>query len=187
MTQRYTAEATKDILDATMQAGRELVESNKISAATLERITRPISGGLDSMAKIANAFWKTCIQEGVTPAEFRKKNLVPRPDSIETFLMIMETGFNADRATGVKGILQFNFSGEVEGACSLEIDDGRIEGKEGASSQPDLTVDTPFELWVDIMAGKADGQQMFMEQQYKASGDLSLLLRMKDLFGSTKD
>ena len=36
---------------------------------------------------------------------------------------------------------------------------------------------------MDIMTGKADGQQMFMQQKYKTVGDLSLLMRMKDLFG----
>jgi len=42
---------------------------------------------------------------------------------------------------------------------------------------------TPFELWMDIMAGKAEGQKMFMEQQYKAVGDFSLLMRFGELFG----
>jgi predicted lipid carrier protein YhbT len=36
---------------------------------------------------------------------------------------------------------------------------------------------------MDIMTRKADGQQMFMEQKYTVSGDLSLLLRMNQLFG----
>ena len=36
---------------------------------------------------------------------------------------------------------------------------------------------------MDIITGKADGQQMFMQQKYKAVGDLSLLMRMKELFG----
>ncbi len=33
------------------------------------------------------------------------------------------------------------------------------------------------------MTGKADGQQMFIEQKYKVMGDLSLLLRLNQLFG----
>jgi hypothetical protein len=36
---------------------------------------------------------------------------------------------------------------------------------------------------MDIMTGKADGQQMFMEQRYKVKGDLSLLIQMNQLFG----
>jgi len=33
------------------------------------------------------------------------------------------------------------------------------------------------------MTGKSDGQQMFMEQKYKAQGDLGLLMRMNQIFG----
>ena len=36
---------------------------------------------------------------------------------------------------------------------------------------------------MDVITGKADGQQMFMQQGSKAVGDLSLLMRMNDLFG----
>jgi hypothetical protein len=36
---------------------------------------------------------------------------------------------------------------------------------------------------MEILIGKADGQQMFMEQKYRVKGDLPLLMRMKQLFG----
>jgi len=175
-------EIRKDILDATAQAGRELVQSSKISEATMARITQPIAD-FDASAKLTNAFWKTCIQEGVSPREFEQKNMIPRPDSIETFMMIMSMGFNREAAGATKAVLQFNFSGEVKGACYLTIDNGRIEPRAGNSEKPDLVVDAPFDIWMDIMTGKADGQQMLMEQKYKTAGDLSLLMRMKDLFG----
>ena len=57
------------------------------------------------------------------------------------------------------------------------------EAKEGPAENPTMTINSPFELWVDIMAGKADGQQMFMEQKYTVEGDLNLLLRMNEFFG----
>jgi putative sterol carrier protein len=53
----------------------------------------------------------------------------------------------------------------------------------GAAKNPDLTIETPFQVWMDVMTGEADGQQMFMEQKFRAEGDLSLLIRMKELFG----
>ena len=178
----HAPEIMKDILEATAQAGRELVQSAKISEATMTRITQPIAD-FDLSAKMGNAFWKTCIQEGITPREFDERSMIPRPDSIDTFMMIMSMGFNREAAGATKAVLQFNFSGEVEGSCYFTIDNGRIEPREGTSEKPDLVVDTPFDIWIDIMTGKADGQQMFMEQKYKTSGDLSLLMRMKSLFG----
>jgi multimeric flavodoxin WrbA/putative sterol carrier protein len=186
MTRPDLREAMKDILDALTQAGRELVQSMKVTEATMQRITQSFGGDFDTHAKMANAFWKTCIQEGVTPREFAEKGMMPRPDSIDTFLMVMSIGFNPQSAAGTTAVLQFNFTGEVQGSCYLTIENGKIEAKEGAAEKPDLIVESPLEIWMDIMTGKADGQQMFMQQKYKVTGDLSLLLRMKDLFGKRK-
>jgi len=175
-----------DILEATTQAGRELAQSLKVSDATMERIMRPIGGDFDTFAKMANVFWKTCIREGVTPKEFHKKNLRVRPDSLETFMMIMPMGFNAEYAAKTKATIQFRFSGEVEGACHFRIDDGKVGAAVGESEKPDLVIESPFDTWMDIITGKADGQEMFMQQKYRTAGDLSLLMRMKDLFGRGK-
>ena len=103
------AETAKEILEATTQAGRELVQSFKISEATMERVTKPVGGDFDAHAKMANAFWKTCIREGVTPQEFSRKNMMPRPDSLDTFMMIMPMGFNAEYAAKTKAVIQFRF------------------------------------------------------------------------------
>ncbi len=182
MTRPEFSEVTKAILEATVEAGSELVNSSRVSESTMERITKPIID-LDSMAKLANVFWRSCIREGLTPKEFNQRNLLPHPDSLETFMMIMSMGFNAESAANVRAAIQFNFSGEVSGDCCLKISDGKIEAQEGITENPDLTIESPFDLWIDIMAGKADGQKMFLEQKYKALGDLSLLIRMRDLFG----
>ncbi len=182
MTLPEFSEATKAILEATEEAGHELVDSLRVSEATMERITKPIMD-LDPMARLANVFWKSCIQEGLTPKEFHQRNLPPRPDSIETFMMIMSMGFNAESAASVRAVMQFNFSGALPGDCFFKISNGKIEAHEGITENPDLTIESPFDLWIDIMAGKADGQKMFLDQEYRAIGDLSLLIRMRDLFG----
>jgi multimeric flavodoxin WrbA len=171
-----------DILEATAQAGRELVESESVSEETMARIKQPL-GDPQVFARTGNLFWKTCIAEGVTPREFREKGLVPRPDSIETYMAVFQMGFNAKTANDTKGTLQFLFSGEVEGSCHFTIEDGSIEAASGTAEKPDLTVEAPFDVWMDVITGKADGQEMFMAQKYKAVGDLSLLMRMGELFG----
>ena len=43
---------------------------------------------------------------------------------------------------------------------------------------PDITIETLFELWMDIISGKADGQQMFMEQKYTIKDDHSLMIQL---------
>ncbi len=177
------AKTKKDILEATVQAGREIVQSGSICARAMERITQPIGGDFDSFSAMTNLFWKSCIQEGLTPREFHQRNLIPRPDSIETFMMVMLRGFKPECAAQTRAVIQFTFSGEVEGSCHFRIDNGRIEAKLGALGNADLIVESPFGTWMDVTTGKSGGKWLYMRRKYKASGDMSLLPRLKELFG----
>jgi FMN-dependent NADH-azoreductase len=177
------AEKADAVLAATVQAGRELAESMAIKPETIAAIRQPLADDPWKFLQIGNLMWKTCIAEGITPKEFEAKNVIPRPDSIETFMMIMPMGFNPQAAGETTAILQFNFSGEVQGSCHFRIEGGQIEAIAGPAEKPTLTIDTPFDVWMDVMTRKAEGQQMFMQQKYKVSGDFSMLLRMNQLFG----
>ena len=85
---------------------------------------------------------------------------------------------NSKAAAERKVVLQFDFSGELEDACYFVIENSKIATYQGRSENPDITIQTPFELWMDIMTRKADGQQMFLEQKYKVDGDLALMLQL---------
>ena len=173
----FLKEKAHDILDATKQAGRELVESMNISPETMARITQPLVDA-PLFAKMTNLVFKTCITEGVTIEEFRERKMVPRPDSLDSFLLLFSRGLNAKAVGNEKVVLQFKFTGEVDEPCYFTIEKGSVGAKRGISDRPDLTIDTPFNVWMDIMTRKADGRQMFMEQKYKVHGDLSLMMRL---------
>jgi hypothetical protein len=179
----YAGEKRDDILAATRQAGRELVESKTVLPETKARVEQVISDDLDVFAEMANVFWDTCIAEGVTPREFNQKGLMPRPNSISSFMRILSMGFNPEGAGDARAVLQFEFSGSVCGQCHFTIIDQTITFSEGAADKADLTIKTPFDVWVDIMSGKADGAGMLMQGQYTAEGNTDLLLNMGQWFG----
>jgi len=166
-----------DVLDATKQAGRELVESMEILPATMARIRQPLAD-FAFFFEMGNLFWKTCIDEKVTPKEFEKKHLIPRPESVESFMKIFPFGINSGAAGDKKVVLQFDFSGQVEDSCCFIIEKDKIETKKGSEENPCITIKTPFALWMDIMTRKADGQQMFMEQKYTVTGDIGLMIQL---------
>lgn len=172
----------REVLGAVRDAGRQLVRDRSVSAATLARISRPV-GDPETVAAIANLMWRTCIAEGVTPAEFRRRGMIPRPDSLATFMAVLPLGFNPRAAGDLEATLQFDFTGEIAGTCHFRIGNGRIEALDGPAEAPTLSVRAPFEAWMDVMTGKADGQQLFLEGKGAAAGDLSLLFRLKQLFG----
>jgi putative sterol carrier protein len=183
LTGPYFKEIAARILDATQQAGREIVTSGNVSNDTMAQIRQPMVENPAEFLEIGNLMWQTCIAEGITPREFGEKGFMPRPDSISSYIELMKLGFNPDSAGGLKATIQFNFSGEDQGSCFLSIADGVINGRQGSFNQPDLAVNTPFEVWMDILTGKADGQQMFLDQKYTVEGDLDLLMQMDQLFG----
>jgi multimeric flavodoxin WrbA len=170
-------EKLEDILDATKQAGRELVQGMKVAPATMARIRQPIVDS-KNFAQLGNLMWKGCIAEGVTPKTFLEKKMVPRPDSLDSFMLLCPMGLNPRAGAGKKTVLQFNFSGQVKASCYFSIAKGIIDAKTGVANKADLVIDTPFDLWMDIMTRKADGQQMFMEQKYTVKGDLGLMMQM---------
>lgn len=167
-----------DILEATTQAGHELVRSMKISPDTMKRIRQPLMDP-ESLAIIGNLTWKTCIAEDMTLQEFFEKGMMPRPDSLEAFMAISVRKLNSEAAGGKKVILQFKFFGEVEASCYFTFEKGSIKATAGTNTEYDVGIETPFELWMDIMTGKAEGREMFMQGKYKVEGDLSL---MQELF-----
>jgi hypothetical protein len=167
----------QEVLEATIQAGRELVTARKVSTETLNQIQQPIID-FQTFAQMGNLYWKTCIAEGVTPKEFQEKNMIPRPDSIENFMLIFPFGLNSEAIGERKIILQLDFSGEVDDSCYFVIERGKVDTEKGSTENPDITIETPFDLWMDIITGKADGQQMFMEQKYTVKGDLPLMIQL---------
>jgi putative sterol carrier protein len=104
--------------------------------------------------------------------------MVPWPDSLDSFMLLFPFGLNSKAVGDRKVILQFNFSGKVTDSCYFVIENANVDVKEGKKESPDITIETPFEIWMDIMTGKADGQQMFLEQKYKVDDDLSLMIQL---------
>ena len=187
LTNPYFKEQAAGILDATRQAGREIILSGKVSKNTMATVRQPMVENPVAFLEIGNLIWKTCIAEGITPRKFGEKGFIPRPDSISSYIELMKLGINPGSVNGVKATIQFNFSGENQGSCFLSIADGTIIGRQGKAGQPDLAVNTPFDVWMDILTGQPDGQQMFMEQKYTVEGDLELLLKMDQFFGQEQD
>lgn len=97
-------------------------------------------------------------------------------------LRMMPQGFNAAASQGLKAVVQFEVRGDEHFSAHLVIADGTCRFVEGPAPSPDVTIKTPAQVWLDISAGRLDGQSAFMAGQYQVEGNLMLLLRFKDLF-----
>jgi hypothetical protein len=169
--------AAAEVFEATRAAGRELARARRVSPETLERIRRPLVDP-QSFVRLGNLFWRTCIAEGVNPREFDARRMVPRPATLEDFLLLMPYGLNAHCAPPQGAVLQFTFTGAVPESCHFLVSQGQVTAHPGPADHPDVTIETPFALWLDVITGKADGQQLYFAQGYRVEGDLTLMLQL---------
>lgn len=95
----------------------------------------------------------------------------------------MQTRFKADRAQGVKAVVQYDITGEGGGTYSVEIADGKCAVKPEAAASPTLTLTMAAQDWLDMTAGKLNGQMAFMSGKLKLKGDMGLAMKLAGMFG----
>lgn len=185
LTLPFTKVKVAEVFEALQQAGKDIVSRLVVSNETLAKIAQPLTDDdPDFIRTIGNIMWKSCIARGLTPKEFAARGGIPRPDSIDSFLKIMEFGFNYENAHMLAATVQFNFTGTETGSCYFAVEGGSIKTARGNRAKADLVIDAPFDLWMDILTKQADGQQMYIEQKYKAKGNIGVLMKMEQIFGA---
>lgn len=100
----------------------------------------------------------------------------------ETF-NAMPGRFKPDRAQGLKAVIQYDITGSGGGTYHVRIVDGQCVLSEGTATAPNLTLTMAAQDWLDMLAGKLNGQVAFMSGKLKHKGDMSLLMRLPSMFG----
>jgi hypothetical protein len=101
--------------------------------------------------------------------------------SCRELLRIMPLGFNPEQAGDLEAVIQCEISGE-DFTAHLAIAGGACTHHEGPAEKPDLTIKAPSEVWLAIAKGEKDGQAAFMAGEYKAQGQMAVLMQMSRLF-----
>jgi len=175
----------EEVLNGFFTAGQEIVEKGKVSQEVEELVSREWTKNRRGFQEQANLFMtirleheeKTRRGEETRPFEEAAK------EDIRLLLGGMAVGFKPEAAGDLKATVQFAVTGKQPGQWYFEIKDGYCAFKEGVIDHPTLTIRTPSEVWVAISKGELDGAKAFMEKKYTADGDLSILMKMKTLFG----
>ena len=102
--------------------------------------------------------------------------------SVADIVDTMKARFNADAASGLDLVFQFNID-EGE-AYHLLVKDGTCDILEGAHNAPNVTLIMDAETMHGVMSGEMDGMQAFMMGKLRAEGDMMLATKLNDLFPS---
>ncbi|HVP80991.1 MAG TPA: SCP2 sterol-binding domain-containing protein [Thermodesulfobacteriota bacterium] len=176
--QKGMEDNVQGVLQTAYRAGVEVIRDGKVSKETEAKIQKPLVPP-DELAEMANLWWDSLL-EGITLG----KPVQGKVEDMRLLLRGMAASFNSKAAGDLKATIQFEVTGRQTGNWFLSIDTGKCTFHEGKVNSPSLTIKTPSEVWLAIANKEMDGQQAFMEGKYTGTGDMSLLMRMKTLFGS---
>lgn len=104
------------------------------------------------------------------------------PTSCKQAFEMMPSRFNKDAARGLNAVFQFDLSGDGGGKWQVAIDNDQCKVSEGAHPSPNITISMTAQDYLDMLAGKLNGQMAFMTGKLRIAGDMGLALRLQSLF-----
>ncbi len=124
-------------------------------------------------------------------ADFPRLFQYPKPGKgggvnpeLDAIMTGMPMAFNPKAAEGLDVTIQYVLSGEGGGLYYAHIRGGKCTAHHGVVDKPALTIHAPADAWLAISKGELDGSQAFMQGMYRVTGDMSILLKMDDLFSA---
>jgi putative sterol carrier protein len=93
-----------------------------------------------------------------------------------------ERAFRPEVAEGVDAVIQYRLTGEEAGDYIITIKDGKCGVSEGIAESPTMTLTADARDFGDVLLGKANGMQYFMQGKLKLSGDLNLAMKLTSFF-----
>lgn len=100
--------------------------------------------------------------------------------SVATTFETLKDNFNADAASGIDLVFQFNI--EDDENYNITISDGKCDLAAGDHDDPSVTLIMNTETLKGIVSGETDGMQAFMAGQLRAEGDMMLATKLGELF-----
>lgn len=68
---------------------------------------------------------------------------------------------------------QFIIIGDHAGKYTITIKDGKLTWSKGAAPKPDITIYTEENVWLNVVNRRIDPTKAFIEQKFKAEGDVN--------------
>jgi len=102
--------------------------------------------------------------------------------SVAEIFQQMPSRFNAQAAQGVNATYQFDLTGDNGGTYHVKIANGACQVEQGAAASPNITITMAAQDYIDMINGKLNPQMAFMGGKLKIKGDMSLALKMQQIF-----
>lgn len=175
----HLTERTNEYLEIVKQAGTEYSLRGKFSAETETKLAEPLFK-TEAFIEMANAHWR------INETDNTEKKT--QPGSNERLLRQMSAIYSPTaNAPKNEKTIEFFFTDTNE-TYQLRIKGNKSTFlKETSDFIPySVRIETPSEVWQDISAGKANGQEALFQNKYRVLGDFSLMTSLMDGFSVRK-
>jgi len=102
--------------------------------------------------------------------------------SVAEIFQMMPNRFNAQAAQGVNATYQFDLTGDNGGTYHVKIANGACQVEKGPAASANITITMAAQDYIDMINGKLNPQMAFMGGKLKIKGDMSLALKMQQIF-----
>lgn len=102
--------------------------------------------------------------------------------NVKEIMSQIPSHFNKEVAEDIHASVQFSLSGEEGGEWGMTIKDQKCEVWEGKVEKPNLTLKSDAVLATQVLSGEVDGMRAYMMGKLKLIGDLSLAMKLVNLF-----
>ena len=103
--------------------------------------------------------------------------------SVADLFESMPEHFDAEKAGDLNATVQFDLSGDGGGKWYAVVADGACTTGEGSVEDPTATIRMGASDYVDLIEGRLNPMNAFMQQKIRVEGDLSTVMKFQTLFG----
>ncbi|MDF0531683.1 SCP2 sterol-binding domain-containing protein [Tsukamurella sp. 8F] len=101
------------------------------------------------------------------------------------FFEELPSRFKPEEAADLQRTIQWHITDDEQGLWAFEIKDGKGHVIPGGVSEPDTTFTTTSDTWIAIAEGRQDAMKAFLTGKIQVEGDMTLALKVPDLFDTT--
>jgi putative sterol carrier protein len=102
--------------------------------------------------------------------------------TIEKLMSRMPKAFIPEKAVGVDAVIQYHLSGEEPGDWIITIRNGECNIEQGVADSPNMTLSADSSDYKDVILGKINGMNAFMDGKLQLAGDLNLAMKLTNFF-----
>lgn len=102
--------------------------------------------------------------------------------TVQELIKNHEKAFKPEVAEGLEAVIQYHLTGEEGGDWIIDIRDEACKVTEGTAENPKMTLTADAREFADVLTGKANGMQYFMQGKIRLSGDLNLAMQLTNFF-----